>query len=554
MRLGELLIMNGWITDNQLEEALEAQSRITPPKKLGQVLVDNGRITERQLVEALEFQLGVPFVDILNAKVDLPATRVLASALAREYEALPLEQSGNKIIVAMADPLNHEAVRAIQIATGMSVQPLITTRKELAEALVRYYGLDESAEALNEILQSAVRNKASAIHIEPQENGLIVSYRMGPELRTHKTLTRSLQEALTGRIRKMACFPLQDQPVPQYNRVPLQIDDTPFDVEFSSLPTPFGSNFLLRLKEPPDSLIKMVELGFDESHAELVNKALNKASGLIVVSGPPKSGRTTTLYAMLHRLASDSRHALTLEDPIERRLFGVTQVAVGANVGVSFAQGVRAALRHDPDVVMVGELGDSETLETSIRAAWEGRLVLGAVQASSAVRTLGRLMTMAHDAELLAASLELIVSQRLVRSTCRQCAQSVPATDEETVWFEQNGILSDESKKNGKGLVGNFRSFVSGQINGKLMLNRGTGCRMCNETGFRGMTAVQELLTVDPSMKEMIAEQRPISDIEKHIAQSGFQTLKQNGLLKVRDGITTADEIKNLSSHLMSSL
>lgn len=550
MRLGELLKMNGLITEQMLAETLEAQARTQPHRKLGQLLTEQGLITERQLLEALEFQLGVPFIDLNETKADVPVLSLLPARTAREYEVLPLARSGDKLKAAMADPLNREAIHAVQLATGLTVQPMLAAGAELKEAILRYYGADDSAAAIDEILQAAVQGKAQAIHFEPQEAGLVVRFRAGKSMRVHRTFPRTEQNELLSRIRSIARMPASSRETPQFSQFPLQIAYKPYDVEASCVPTAFGDNYLFRLAEPPDAMLRLSDLGFSESHLAQVEKALQAPSGLVVVSGPPRSGITTTLYGLLHRLAGVSRSLLSIEDPIERRLVGVTQLAIEDNAGFSFAKGIRSALRHDADVLMVGELRDSEALEASIRAAMTGSLVLGGLQAGNAVNTLARLISLTSDTEFLASSLTCIVSQRLVKRLCKQCAQTASATDEEEKLFEKHEIAAEDAKKNDKGLVGNFRSFVSSQINGKLVLGRPSACRQCGESGFRGEVAAFEVLTITDALREMIAERRPLPEVEKHMAQTGHKSIIHNALLKARDGLTTADEAKKLISRL----
>lgn len=551
MRLGELLKMNGLISEEALAETLEAQARTQPRRKLGQLLAEQGLITERQLLEALEFQLGVPCIDLSESKPDVSVLSLLPSRIAREYEVLPLERSGGKLKAAMTDPLNQEAINAVQTATGFSVQPLLAAGAELKEAILRYYGADESAAAIEGILQAAAEGKAKAIHFEPQESGLVVRFRMGESMRVHQTFPRTEQSELLNRIRDIARMPATRRETPQFSQFPLQIAYKPYDVSASCVPSAFGDHYVFRLAEPPDAMLRLTELGLTESHLAQVEKAIQAPGGLVIVSGPPRSGTTTTLYALLHRLAAaESKCALSVEDPVVRRLVGVTQLAIDENAGFTFAKAIRSALRHDADVLMVGELRDSEVLEAAVRAAMKGCSVLGGLQGGNAVNTLSRLMALSPDAEFLASSLKCIVSQRLVKRLCKQCAQTASATEEEEKLFEKHEIAAEEAKKNDKGLVGNFRSFVSSQINGKLVLGRPSACRHCGESGYRGEVAAFEVLTVTDTLREMIVERRPLAELEKHIVQTGHKSIIHNALLKARDGLTTADEAKKLSMRL----
>jgi type IV pilus assembly protein PilB len=541
MRIGELLVMNGIITEEQLGLALKEQARHT--KKLGEIMIESGFITERQLVEALEFQLGVPVVNLNETVFDLPTVQLIDESIARKHHLVPINCGGGKIKVAMIDPLNKEAIKAIQMATGMSVQPFIAMRIEMEEAINRFYGVDTTAEKLHEIIQAGVYQQARGIHIEPHEDGLMVKYRIDSSLKTQKTISKHMHETLFRRIKLLSNLNASEKRLPQNGRFQMKVDHKQMDIRVSTLPSVNGESLFLHLTDASEPLITVSELEFSEPNMQKFEKALGLPSGMILICGPEGSMKTSMLYATLTRLTNENRRIITIEDPIELRVPGITQVEVNEQLGLTFAHVLRSVLRQDPNIVMVGDIHDAETFELAIRTTLTGRMVLGGIYGSSAVKTVSRLMDMNKDSHLLGASLSCVVGQRQVRRICRQCAQSVPATADEVKLFEAHEVLQAEDQKNGKGIIGNFRTLVSTQISGKLTVTRGTGCRVCNDTGYRGTVALQEVLLIDGKLRELITGQRPIQEIENHLVQIGYKTILYDGLLKVREGITTVEEV-----------
>ncbi|CAM3952257.1 ATPase, T2SS/T4P/T4SS family [Cohnella lubricantis] len=545
MRIGELLVMNGLITDEQLEQALEEQRN--HPAKLGEILVGQQFITERQLAEALEFQLGVPVANMSEAAFDSAAVQLIPESLARKHRVLPIGRDGSKLRVAMLDPLDHEAVKQIQMASGLHVLPMIAIRTEMDEAIVRYYGSDESAEELTRILQAGIESKAEGIHLEAAESGLYVRLRVGDALQDHGRAAKLLQPALVGRIKRLAGLAAEgtDKPSPQTGRFQTDVDHKPVEIRVSTLPTMHGEDLYLLLADPYSPLLKLSELDIGESNLQEIEKALNEPGGLLIVSGPRAAGRTSTAYSLMEHNRADDRKTVSVEDPITRVMPGFTQVEVHEQTGFTMARALRAALRHKPDLVMVDGLPDGDTVETALLASrYGGPKIIGTMTARSAIDTLRRLLAMERDADLLASSIACIVAQRLVRRVCRQCVQTVPATDEEIRRFQEAGLLSPEDLKNAaKGTIGNFRLFVYTHISGKPAVARGAGCRACGHTGYRDRIAVQEVLTIDDTLRKLIAERRPIAEIEKHAQAQGHKSLLHDGLAKAREGLTTVEEV-----------
>lgn len=544
MRIGELLVMNGLITDEQLEQGLEEQR--AHPAKLGEILVGKQYINERQLVEALEFQLGIPVANLSEAAFDLAAVQLIPEYIARKYRVLPVGRDGSKLRVAMVDPLDPEAVKQIQMASGLHVLPMIAVRSEMEEAIVRYYGSDESAEELKRILQAGIDGKAEGVHLEAAEQGLNVRLRLGDTLQDHGKVAKSLQPSLIGRIKQMAGLTAESKgkPVPQTGRIQTDVDHKPVEIRVSTLPTLHGEDLYLLLTDPYSPLLKLSELDIGESHLQEIEKSLKQPGGLLIVSGPPSSGRTSTAYSLTEHVRTDDRKTVSLEDPIVRVMPGFTQVEVSEQTGLTMARALRAALRHKPDLVLVDGVSEQDTIETVLLASRHGLKIIGTMTARHSIDTLARLMSLERDSELLASSLACIVTQRLARRVCRQCVQSAPATDEEIRRFQEAGLLSPEDLKNAaKGTIGNFRSFVYTHMSGKPAVARGSGCRACGNTGYKGRIALQEVLTIDDSLRRLIAERRPIAEIEKHVLTRGHKSLLHDGLAKAREGLTTVEEV-----------
>ncbi len=541
MRIGELLVMNGLITAEQLEQVLEEQQ--SSPVKLGEIMIGKGYINERQLAEALEFQLGVPVVKMSETASDPASVHLIPESLARKYRVLPVGRDGEKLRVAMIDPLNHEAIKQIQMVSGLRVMPMIATRTEMDEAIIRYYGSDESSEELKRILQAGIEQKVSGIHLEAAEQGLTVRFRIGDTLHEHGQVAKPKQPSLVERIKRMAGLTVENRSVPQFGRYRTDVDHRPVEIRVSTLPTLHGENLYLLLTDPYSPLLKLSELDFGENHLREIEQALSHPGGLLIVSGPPGAGKTSTTYSLLEHKRLDDRKIISLEDPIGRVMPGITQVEINEQSGLTMARALRAALRHKPGIVLVDGMPDADTADTALLASRFGLLIVGTMTARHVFDTLGRLMAMARDTELLASSLSCIVAQRLARRVCRQCAQSVPATDDEISRFEAADLMSREESKNaGKGTIGNFRSFVYTQTSGKPAVSRGTGCRTCGETGYRGYVAVQEVLTIDDPLRERIAKRSPVLEIEKHALQNGHKNLLHDGLVKAREGLTTVEE------------
>ncbi|WP_127587871.1 GspE/PulE family protein [Paenibacillus koleovorans] len=571
MRIGELFVMNGLINEEQLEQALKQQ--VHTRKKLGEILIDKGLITERQLVEVLEFQLGFPVVNMFETALDMSTVQLIPETLARKHCVIPIERKNGKIKVAMVDPLNYDAIEEIRMATNMSVQPVIAIRSEVEQAITRNYGLKESVEELmvdldklefgkdeeqeandqgspivklvNQIIQSAVQQRASDIHVDPQEKQLIVKYRIDGILRTEKALPKHMQGVLTARLKIISKLNIAERRLPQDGRIQMQVDNRRIDIRVSTLPTVHGESVVLRILDQSAGIKKTAELGLSASNQVKFEKMIQKPNGIILITGPTGSGKTSTLYSALGTLNGDDVKIITVEDPVEYRMAGVTQVQVNSQIGLTFASGLRSILRQDPNIVMVGEVRDAETAEIAVRASLTGHLVLSTIHTNSAVSTISRLVDMGIDSYLIASSLSCVVAQRLVRRVCKECAQLVPAREDEARLLEIHGLhgrIEERLAHTGTG-GGAFRTGSIKPLDGGVKVMRGRGCGTCNKTGYRGRIALHEVLVLDEPLRKLIVQNRPVSEIEQHLAQHGYQNMLFDGLLKVREGHTSVEEV-----------
>lgn len=538
MRIGELLVMNGLITEEQLEQALKAQVNTT--KKIGEILIDYGFINERQLVEVLEFQLGIPVVNLKDIHVNLETVQLVDESIARKYALVPIDHKNGKIKIAMVDPLNEKAIQEIQIKTGMIVQPFLSSRAEVEEGIIRQYKQAESFQELIEILSSAMEQTES-IHLDPHEQGLVVKYRIGSELKTQRSIPFTLSEALINRIKYQAGLDPVERRLPQEGHLEIKIKDVEVECRVSTMPTVIGESIVMRIMDPTAKRLKMSELGFKEEHAKRFERAIHRpGGGLVLISGPCGSGKTTMLYAAIHHLLGEEKRIVTIEDPMERRILDTIQVEVNERIGLTFPAIMRSVLKQDPNIIMIGDIRDAETAEMAVRAAMCGHLVLGSLHGIHVLQTISRLQEWGIDAYRLASSLSCIVSQHLVRRICHQCSQSVAATDEEMKLFESNDLLQEDDLKQPRG---NFRPFVKAHINKKITVTRGVGCRLCNHTGFHGVTPVQEVLEVDEPLRQLLLQNTPISDLERHLQKSDFKPMLHDGLWKAREGFVIVDDV-----------
>ncbi|WP_243297385.1 GspE/PulE family protein [Bacillus litorisediminis] len=540
MRIGELLIMNGLITEEQLEKALQKQKYTF--KKIGEILIEEQLITERQLVEVLEFQLGIPVIDLNEKSLDKATVHLIHESVARKHCMLPIEQKDGKLRVVMADPLNKEAIQDIQSATGMAVLPCLAPRSELESAIINQYGVLDSVKELSDIIDYGIQQNASAIHLDAQPDGLIVRYKINNKLEKQKTIPKQMQEAVLGRLKTIANLNTSERKLPQTGVFHKKAQNVEYTIRVSTLPTIDGDSAVLHFFKQSDTILNLTDLGLTDSNLGKLKQATEPLKGLILIAGPAASGKTTQAYSLLQELKNDNRKVVSVEGIVNRRINGVMQVEINESNGFTYADGLRSVMNLDPNVIMIDDIPDAETAEAAIRISLSGRLVIGSIHGTDAIHTIKRLMDMGIEPYLIASSLSCIVGQRIVPKICERCAQSTPATDSEIKLFEAYNLLDYDNHKE-KSRIGNFRTFVAANKNSKLPVVRGEGCKICDNSGYKGFIGIQEVLMIDDGLRELILNKSPIQEFKQYVILQSFKTMIYDGLVKAREGITTVDQI-----------
>ncbi|WP_175990867.1 GspE/PulE family protein [Bacillus sp. Marseille-Q1617] len=540
-RLGDLLVEAGLLTEEKLQQALKEKSK---DQKLGDAILQKGYITEHQLIEVLEFQLGIPHVSLFRYPFDQKLFHLIPKDMAKRNLIIPLKKEGDKLFVAMADPMDFYVIEDLRLSTGFFIETAIATKDDILRSINKFYDMDESFEELkglgnepqgdqdetimdqdspiarlvNQILSNAMTQKASDIHIDPQETRVVIRYRVDGILRTERAIPKHMQSMLTARIKIMSQLDITEHRVPQDGRIKTNIDFRPIDLRVSTLPTIYGEKMVLRILDLSSSLNDLTQLGFNTLNMKRFQSLIERPTGIVLITGPTGSGKSSTLYAALNKLNSEEVNIITVEDPVEYQLEGINQIQVNANVGLTFAKGLRSILRQDPNIIMVGEIRDKETVEVAIRASLTGHLVMSTIHTNDSLTTVTRLLDMGVEPFLVATSLSGIVAQRLVRKVCRDCAVEETPTRREFDIFKRRGLTVEK-------------------------INRGQGCAACNMTGYKGRLAIHEVLVINEEMKKIIMNNEPLSALREAAYRSKTIFLLDDGLLKVKQGITTTEEI-----------
>lgn len=551
--VGRYLVDNEKITQEQLEEALEHQKieeKNGKKELLGQILVKMGYTTEEEIARAVAQKHGVPFVSLDNTTIDESALNLISPAIARRYQVLPLYFEKNRLVVAMKHPTDIIALDDLRVLTGYDVKPVMVPDPELNAAIERFimdvsnveqvedYDEDELAEEItapeedaerpaiqlaNKIFSQAVQASASDIHIEPLERYTRIRFRLDGVLHEILRQPRSIHPSLTSRIKVMTGMDIAERRIPQDGRMTLNVEGKTIDVRVASLPTPYGEKLTLRLLDRSARLINLEELGFPQSRLQKFREIMSLPYGFILVTGPTGSGKSTTLYSALVELNSVEKHIITLEDPIERRLDGINQVQVNYKAGLNFASGLKSFLRNDPDIILVGEVRDQETARISVESALTGHLILATLHTNDAAGAVSRLSDMGIEPYLTSSSLVGVVAQRLLRILCKNCKQPYELNREEILLSAPDFPLEEGEDK--------------------ITLYRPKGCVRCNQTGYRGRMGVYELLSVSEKIQRLILNQASTQEIKAAAVEEGMITLRQEGLSKVKEGITSLDEL-----------
>ncbi|MEX1031146.1 MAG: GspE/PulE family protein [Paenibacillaceae bacterium] len=545
MRIGELMIMNGIINKEQLEQALK-QQLIHTDIKIGELLIDNGDITERQLVEVLEFQIGVPVINMAETKFEIATVDLIPEVTARQYRIMPIEQKSGILKLAMVDPLNHETIKQIEKLTGLTVQPLLATRNEIDQAITQYYRTQQIIEDINRMIQAGVEQNAKYIHLIPEEDELVIKFQIGNKLLLQKTIPRDQQQAMIDQIKIMSGLNATDQRIPQEGRLRIQKEHEQIDlcISISILPTINGESIIMRILNYAEAKLALTDLGLSNENLHSIDQMIRLASGMIIIAGPPNSGQSSTQYAILNHLNTGEQNIISLEDPVEHRIKGITQVEVNSRIGFTYADALQYVLKRNPDIVMIDELNNKESLELTAQASLSGSLMVCGSKAPNAIQSIRRMTELGIDNRLLATTISGVIAQRLVRRVCKHCAQTIAASDEETKIFEDHNLANIDNEKNGsKSMIGNFRTYVTAQLSGKITVIRGSGCQVCNQSGYYGFVGIHEVLEIDHKLKKFIIQSLPEPELEQYLQERSYRTMLYDGLLKARQGITTVEEV-----------
>jgi len=546
LKLGELLFYGGKISQEQLKEALEDQKATR--MKLGEIIVEKGWLNLEEIVETLELQLGFPKVDLSKYEINSNVVTLVPESIVKKYKLIAIDEKNNKLVVAMADPLNFFAIDDIKLYTKMEVIPCLANSADLEKAIEKYYSniltqkaLNEFSDAflpteddtavqeemlevatapivklINSIIEQAMRSKASDIHIEPSYNDIRVRFRIDGDLKEIMILPKSNLSAITTRVKIIGRMDIAEKRIPQDGRVEMRFNDNEIDLRISTLPTVYGEKIVIRILDKSNFNYTKEGLGFSKNNLDKLNKMIAQPYGMLLVTGPTGSGKTTTLYTILRELNVQTKNVITVEDPVEYKLKGINQVQVNTKAGLTFAAGLRSILRQDPDTIMIGEIRDSETAEIAVRSAITGHLVLSTLHTNDSPSTIARLIDMGLEPYLVSSAVIGIISQRLVKLLCPKCKKKYEASD---------------SEKKILGISGN-----------NIMLFKPVGCNSCNN-GYRGRASVHEVMLVNENIRRLINKGANTDDIRSKALEEGMSTLLQSSTDLALKGDTSFEEI-----------
>ncbi|SFC41283.1 type IV pilus assembly protein PilB [Alkalibacterium subtropicum] len=531
-KLGDFLKDSGLVTETQIVEALNQKKK---SQKLGEALVDQGYITEKQLLGILEIQLKLESVSLYQYQIDRSLISLVSKDFARSKLLLPINRENNRLIVAMHDPLDFYAIEELELSTGYNLQPMLATKDDILQTINRLYDAEEvnveemegedapAVRIFDQLLETGVTLYASDIHLDPKENNVSVRYRVDGVLRSDRTLPKSLMNSLIARIKIMAGLNITESRLPQDGRISTYILDKKVNLRVSTLPTVFGEKVVIRILDMSNVFNRVSDIGLQEDTLKDYEALIKQPSGLILLTGPTGSGKSSTLYGSINELNSPESNIITIEDPVEYQLDGINQVQVNVPIGLSFAKGLRSILRQDPNIIMVGEIRDTETAEISIRASLTGHLVFSTLHTNSAIEAIPRLFDMGVEPYLVVSSLSGVMAQRLVKTVCKDCASTRKASPIEKELFEKRHMSIEE-------------------------ITTGMGCDACRHTGYRGRMAIHELIVITDEVKELMMNQASMQQIKKHVKEKGVRFLIDDGLEKVKQGKTTIDEVLRVAS------
>ncbi|MBQ9492351.1 MAG: type II/IV secretion system protein [Oscillibacter sp.] len=557
-RLGELLLAAGTLTEEELQRGLKLKEGTRD--RLGTVLISNGIITETQLIEAMQMQLGIEFIDLTRYPIPTELAQAMPKNLARQYQVVPVRMVKDELYLAMSDPMNFIAIEEVRKAVRKKIVPMVATSAGVEHAIQILYSNENAAKAIedmkreaaasgetsatqdlnfvttqlgddsvnsaptirlvNSMIERAIQERASDIHIEPRESGLYVRMRIDGVMQEILTVPKDIQSSVISRIKIMSAMDIAERRIPQDGRFNVQMKEKSVDLRVSTLPTVFGEKIVLRLLDKSGGYVSREAIGLtgpDLAHYEELLKIRN---GMVLIVGPTGSGKSTTMYGMINELNTKEVNLVTLEDPVEYNIEGINQVQINEKTNMTFANGLRAILRQDPDIIAVGEIRDGETADIAMRSAITGHVVLSTIHTNDAVGAIDRLRDIGAEPYVISAALRGVISQRLVRRVCPHCRKA---------------YVPDENELRQLGLSGKK----------DLRFYHGTGCPECFNTGYRGRIAVFEMLLITPRVRTLIYEQRGRNAIEEELKrpESGFVSMLENGVRLVLEGVTSSDEV-----------
>jgi type IV pilus assembly protein PilB len=593
-RWGQLLVRNKVITMDQLQQAVQQQR--SGGGRLGQQLTKLGFLSETALTDFLSQQYSVPSINLKEYEIDTAVLKYVSADIAKKHLVMPISRAGSSLIVAMADPSNMQVIEDIRFMTGFKVDAVVAAEADIIEAIRKNYGakmmqevkggidldakdydlsdqdgaspfsdmdddsvvevddfdslvhgavdtvevvdtrddedgLSENVDApivklVNGILIKAIKLKCSDIHIEPYEKSFRVRYRMDGVLRKAMGLPLKIKNAITSRVKIMAKLDIAERRLPQDGRIKLKLGKgREMDFRVSVLPTLFGEKIVLRLLDKSNLQLDMTRLGFEERSLKDFKESIHQPYGMVLVTGPTGSGKTTTLYSALADLNKETDNVMTAEDPVEYNLFGINQVQMHEEIGLNFAAALRSFLRQDPDIIMVGEIRDFETAEIAIKAALTGHLVLSTLHTNDAPSTINRLLNMGIEPFLVSSSLNAVVAQRLARRICNDCKEHIEVSNQALIDI---GVSPDEA--------------------GDFKVHKGKGCSTCAGTGFKGRVALYEVMKMNDELRDLVLNGASTAELKREAMRHGMKSLRQAGITKLKEGITTLEEVVRCSA------
>ncbi len=555
--IAEMLLEEGLITPRQLEKAIDQQK--SSNESLERIIINLGYVTEKEVTEVIGKEMGVPFIDLDEVQIDMELARTVPEHLAQRYKVIPVGQENQKLALAMVDPLNVFAIDDIRLITGFDIEPMISTEESIMRAINHHFGgksimevheevtgiamsdfedleqieeqdeldigqlqklVDEApiVRVVNLIITQAINDKASDIHIEPRVKNVCVRYRIDGVLHEVMSPPKHIQAPMISRIKIMASLDIAERRIPQDGKIHLKHDNKEYDLRVSTLPTVHGEKVVMRILDKSAVMIGLDKLGLMPDTRAVFEDLVFKPYGMILVTGPTGSGKSTTLYTALNMLNTSEDNICTVEDPVEYQLPGINQVQINPKAGLTFAAALRSFLRQDPDIIMVGEIRDGETAQIAIESALTGHLVLSTLHTNDAAGAITRLIDMGIEPFLVASALVGVIAQRLVRRICPNCREAYTPPEEAVAKFGLN--LADTN----------------------IVFYHGRGCDHCKGTGYKGRSGIYEMMTVNENVRPLILRNAPTIEVKDAAIENGMVTLQEDGLRKVLEGTTTIEE------------